>query len=259
MTELPPFAGKVAVVTGGSRGIGRAIVLAMASEGANVAFSYRKETRAARDLVVEVERLGRRAIAVPSDASHPDETEDFVQQARRELGRIDVVVPNAGIPGPVGWEAVSAAAWREVLETNLVGPYSLVRATRPHFPSTGGSVVFIASIAGLRAPRDLLAYAAAKSGVLSLTRTLAVALAPKVRVNAVVPGWVRTPMTRDRHEPDGPREKIRRSIPRGRWGEPDDIAAAVLFLASEMAGFVTGEALVVDGGSSLRWGAAIAE
>lgn len=253
MTEVPRFAGKVAVVTGGSRGIGRAIVIALAAEGADVAFSYRKEGRAAREVVKEVEHLGRRAIAVPSDAGHPDETEDFVQKARGELGRIDIAVPNAGIAGPAGWEAVSPQAWRETLETNLLGPYSLVHATRPHFPTTGGSVVFVASISGLVADPEFIAYSVAKAGVISLARSLALAMAPKVRVNAVAPGWVRTPMTASLHEASGPREAIRRTIPRGRWGEPDDVAAAVVFLASDMARFITGETLVVDGGGSLRW------
>jgi 3-oxoacyl-[acyl-carrier protein] reductase len=253
MTDLPRFAGRVAVVTGGSRGIGRAIVLALAGEGADVAFSYRKETRAAREVVTAVEHLGRRALAVPSDAAHPDETEDFVQKARSQLGRIDIAVPSAGIGGPAGWEAVSPAAWRELLETNLVGPYSLVRAARPHFATSGGSVVFVASISGLLAEPEFIAYAAGKAGVISLTRSLALAMAPRVRVNAVAPGWVRTPMTADIHEAAGPREAIRRSIPRGRWGEPDDVAAAVVFLASDMARFITGETLVVDGGGSLRW------
>ncbi len=259
MNEVPPFAGKVALVTGGSRGIGRAIVLALAAEGADVGFSYRKETRAAKEVVTAVERLGRRAMALPSDASQPEETEDLVQKTRAQLGRIDIAVANAGIAGPEGWEAVSAKAWRETLDTNLVGPYSLARAARPHFPTSGGTVIFVASIDGLMAVPDGLPYAAAKAGVLSLTRSLALALAPRIRVNAVAPGWVRTPMTAGLHESAGPREAIRRAIPRGRWGEPDDVAAAVVFLASDMARFITGETLVLDGGGSLGYAAGIDE
>jgi len=259
MTDAPPFSGKVAIVTGGSRGIGRAIVAALASEGADVAFSYRKTAKEAREVVAGVERLGRRAIAVASDAAQPDETEDFVQRARKELGRIDIVVANAGISGPTGWEAVSAQAWRETLETNLVGAYSLVRAVRPHFPATSGSVTLVASIGGLVASPEQLPYSVSKAGLLSLTRSLALALAPKVRVNAVAPGWVRTDMTASLHEAAGPREKIRRAIPRGRWGEPDDVAAAVVFLSSDMARFITGETLVVDGGGSLSWRAGVSE
>lgn len=253
MNAVLAFSGKVAVVTGGSRGIGRATVLALAAEGADVAFTYRKEVRAAREVVTAVEHLGRRALAFAGDAAQPDETEEFVQKARTQLGRIDVAVANAGISGPEGWEAISPAAWREVLETNLVGPYSLVRAARPHFAGMGASVVFVASISGLLADPDSLAYSASKSGLLSLTRSLAVALAPNIRVNAVAPGWVRTEMTASLHEESRGRERIQRTIPRGRWGESDDIASAILFLASDGARFVTGETLVVDGGGSLRW------
>ena len=253
MSEVPRFAGKVALVTGGSRGIGRAIVLALAGEGADVAFSYRKDAKGAREVVSVVEHLGRRALAVASDAGQPDETEDLVQQARTQLGRLEIVVANAGVPGPQGWEAVSAPAWRETLDTNLVGAYSLARSVRPHLAASGGSVTFIASIAGLVADPESLAYSVAKAGLFSLTRSLALALAPKVRVNAVAPGWVRTAMTAPLHEAAGPREALRRGIPRGRWGEPEDVAAAVVFLASEMARFITGETLVIDGGGSLRW------
>ncbi len=253
MNELPLLSGRVALVSGGSRGIGRAIVLALAAEGADVGFSYRQDARAARETTTAVERLGRRALAVASDAAQPDEADALAQRVRTELGRIGIVVANAGVAGPSGWEAISASDWRATLETNLVGAYSLVRAARPHFSPSGGSVTLIASISGLLAHPAELTYSVAKSGMLGLARGLALALAPSVRVNAVAPGWVRTDMTAELHEANGPRERIRGGIPRGRWGEPDDVAAAVVFLASDMARFVTGETLVVDGGGSLRW------
>jgi 3-oxoacyl-[acyl-carrier protein] reductase len=253
MSEAARFSGKVAVVTGGSRGLGRAIVLALAAEGADVAFSYRKETKAAREVVTAVEHLGRRALAVPTNAADPLETEQFVQQARAKLGRLDFVVANAGVSGPDGWEEVSTAAWKSVLDTNLVGAYELVRAARPLLAASDAAVVFIASIAALRAEPETLPYAASKAAVVSLTQSLALAMAPKVRVNAVAPGWVRTDMTAAEHGSTSTREAIQRRIPRGRWGEPDDVAAAVVFLASDMARFVTGETLTVDGGGHLFW------
>jgi 3-oxoacyl-[acyl-carrier protein] reductase len=256
MTDVASFAGKVAVVSGGSRGIGRAIVQALAAEGADIAFSYRKEAKAAREVVAAVERVGRRAVAFPSNAADADETEAFVQQARAKLGRIDIVVANAGIGGPEGWEAVSPAAWKTVLDTNLVGAYELFRAARPLLASSGASVVFVSSIAAMIADPEYLPYSVSKAGLISMTRSLALASAPKVRVNAVAPGWVRTDMTAEEYDPDPSRESIRRTIPRGRWGEPDDIAAAVVFLVSDLARFVTGETLVVDGGGHLRWTAA---
>ncbi|MGB6443503.1 MAG: SDR family oxidoreductase, partial [Thermoplasmata archaeon] len=188
MIETASLAGKVAVVTGGSRGIGRAIALALAAEGADVAISYRKEVRAAREVVAAIERRGRRALALPCDAAQPQETEEFVQKARAGLGRIDIAVANAGISGPTGWEAVTLPSWRETLETDLVGPYSLVRTVRPHLADRGASVVFVSSIAGVLADPELLAYSVAKAGLLSLTRSLALALGPIVRVNAVAPG-----------------------------------------------------------------------
>lgn len=251
MTESPLFAGKAAIVSGGSRGIGRAIVLALAAEGADVAFSYRKEARAAKEVVAAGERVGRTVVALPSDAAQPAEIEDFVQKAKARLGRLDIIVANAGITGPSGWEAVSPTAWRETLETNLVGPYSLVSAARHLLPATGGAVVFVASTAGLLAYPNRPAYAASKAGLLSLTRSLALAMAPGVRVNSVAPAWVRTDLTAPLHEKASTREEIERSIPRGRWGEPDDVAAAVVFLASDLARFVTGETLTVDGGRSI--------
>jgi 3-oxoacyl-[acyl-carrier protein] reductase len=259
MTEGPLLAGKAAVVTGGSRGIGRAIALALASEGADVVLSYRKETRAAKEVVAAIQRLGRKATALPSDAAQPEEVEQFAQQAKSFLGRIDLVVANAGIGSTPGWETVSPAVWRETLETDLVGPYSLVSATRRLLPAKGASVVFVSSIAGLLAYPDGLAYAAAKAGLLSVTRTLALAMAPGTRVNAVAPGFVRTDLTARLHESARPRDAIQRSIPRGRWGEPDDVAAAVVFLASDSARFITGETLVVDGGRSVRSRGGIAE
>jgi 3-oxoacyl-[acyl-carrier protein] reductase len=257
MTDAPLLAGKVAVVSGGSRGIGRAIVLALASEGADVAFSYRKENRAAKEVAAAVERLGRRVLAVPSDASQFEETEEFVQHAKTSLGRIDVVVANAGIGGSQGWETLSPTVWREYLDTNLVGPYSLVSNARRFLPPTGGSVIFVSSIAALLPYPRNPAYAAAKAGLLSLTRTLAAAMAPSVRVNAVAPGWVRTDLTAPLHDNPRPREAIEKLIPRGRWGEPDDVAAAVVFLSSDGARFITGETLVVDGGTSIRWTAGV--
>jgi len=253
MTESARFAGKVAIVTGGSRGLGAATVRALAAEGADVAFSYRKETKAAREVVTSVEHFGRRALAIPSNVADASETESFVQQARAKLGRIDIVVANAGIGGPEGWEALTPAAWKSVLDTNLVGAYELFRAARPLLAPSGATVVFVASIGGMVALPEYLPYSASKAGVIAMTRSLALAVAPKVRVNAVAPGWVRTDMNAAEYGSETVREEIRSRIPRGRWGEPDDIAAAVVFLASDLARFVTGETLVVDGGGRHRW------
>ncbi|HXW66653.1 MAG TPA: glucose 1-dehydrogenase [Thermoplasmata archaeon] len=256
MSEPPLLAGKVALVTGGSRGIGRAITVALAGEGADVAFSYRQDARAAREVATLVERLGRRAIAVASDAAVPEHAEDLVERTRSELGPIDVAVANAGIASSSGWENVAAEHWRELLATDLIGPYALVDAVRSRMGPDGGSIVMMSSIAGLTGFPGEMVYAAAKAGLLSLTRTLALALAPRIRVNAVAPGWVRTDLNASLHSDPRANEAIVRRIPRGRWGEPEDVAAAVVFLASAGARFMTGETLVVDGGNSIRSSAA---
>jgi 3-oxoacyl-[acyl-carrier protein] reductase len=253
MNDDPLLRGKVAVVTGGSRGLGRAIVQGLAGEGADVAFSFRSDAAAAREVARAVERVGRKVLSVAADARDRAETEKFVAAARSALGPVDVVVANAGVYRPSDWSDVPADVWRETLETNLVGPYELVRAARPHLRDGAGAVVLVGSISGLVPFPENLPSAAAKSGILGLTRSLAVALAPKVRVNAVAPGWLRTDMTRDVQGSAAARDRIAHQIPRGRWGEPDDVAAAVVFLGSDGARFVTGEILVVDGGHSIRW------
>jgi 3-oxoacyl-[acyl-carrier protein] reductase len=257
MNDPPLLSDKVAVVTGGSRGLGRAIVRALAGEGADVAFSYRRDAAAARDVAHAVERVGRRSFSSVADARSREETERFVSSARAALGPIDIVVANAGVYQPSDWSDVPTGVWRETLETNLVGPYELVRAARPHLREGSGSVVLVSSISGLVPFPENLPSAAAKAGILGLMRCLAVALAPKARVNAVAPGWLRTDMTREVQASAPARDRITSQIPRGRWGEPDDIAAAVVFLSSDGARFVTGETLVVDGGHSIRWTAGV--
>jgi 3-oxoacyl-[acyl-carrier protein] reductase len=253
MNDPPLLGGKVAVVTGGSRGLGRAIVRALAAEGADVGFSYRRDAAAARDVARAAERVGRRTFSTAADARSREETEKFAAAARSALGPIDLVVANAGVYQPSDWADVPTDVWRATLDTNLVGPYELVRAARPHLRDGAGAVVLVSSISGLVPFPENLPSAAAKAGILGLTRSLAVALAPKVRVNAVAPGWLRTDMTRDVESSPPDRDRITRRIPRGRWGEADDVAAAVVFLASDGARFVTGETLVVDGGQSIRW------
>lgn len=253
MSASAPSAGPVALVTGASRGIGRAIALALARAGYEVAFTYRQDRAAAERTGREITDLGRREFHRAADATDAEDAARFVEEARSALGRLDTVVPNAGRTGSVGWDSKSPAEWQELLATLLVGPYATVRAAAPELKRTRGSVVWIASIAGRTAYPEEVAYAAAKAGALSLTRSLALALAPEVRVNAVAPGWVRTDMTRRLHENESARAAIVHRIPRGRWGEPEDVAHAVVFLASDSARFITGETLVVDGGELLSW------
>ncbi len=253
MTDSSRSAPRVALVTGASRGIGRAIALSFARSGYDVAFTFRRAAEEAERLAREIVALGRTAHYRASDAADAEDSARFVAEALSALGRLDVVVPNAGAVGTVGWENPSATEWQQLLATLLVGPYATVRAAAPELARNRGSVVLVASISGMISYPEEVAYAAAKAGVISLTRSLALALAPHVRVNAVAPGWVRTDMTRSLYENPSHRAAIERGIPRGRWGEPEDVAHAVAFLASGGARFITGETLVVDGGELQSW------
>jgi 3-oxoacyl-[acyl-carrier protein] reductase len=253
VTDSEPFRGRGVLVTGASRGIGRAIALAFARAGADVGFSYLESEGAARATADAIRDQGRTVVALRSDAARAEDATRLVEQTRSELGRLDVVVVSAGITGPLGWENVEPADWTRIVETNLIGPYWTLRAAAPELKRTRGSAVLVASIAGLVAYPEELAYAATKAGVLSIVRSLALALAPEVRVNAIAPGWVETDMTAALTSNPRARATIERGIPRGRWGLPADVANGVLFLASDGARFITGETLVVDGGNALAW------
>jgi 3-oxoacyl-[acyl-carrier protein] reductase len=253
MNDAPLLAGTTAVVTGGSRGIGRAVVRALAAEGSDVAFSYRTDAKAAREVVRAVEAIGRRAVAVASDAGAPGAAERFVDAAVAALGPVDIAVANAGVADHSGRDPIPRETWRETLETNLVGPYELVAAVRPRFRDGRGSVVLMSSISALLPYAANVPYAASKAGLLVVARSLAGVLAPNVRINAIAPGWVRTDLNAALHTNAAAHDRIVKRIPRGRWGEPDDVAAAVVFLASDGARFITGETVVVDGGGSIYW------
>ena len=257
MTQGGAFEGRAVLVTGGARGIGKAIALAFAEEGADIAFSFQADSEQSRATQAEIERLGRRVFARASDAGTPGEPARLVDDARKELGRLDAVVANAGWAPPEGWE-VSPDDWHRVLDVNLLGAYFTVRAAAPELRRRSGSAVLVASIAGLASYPEDIAYSASKAAVVSLTRSLALALAPQVRVNALAPGWVRTRMAEPVWSDPRHAAAATRRIPLGRWGEPEEIGSAAVFLASEAARFVTGETLVIDGGNLLYWRAGAA-
>lgn len=248
-----PFSGRCVLVTGGSRGIGRSIALAFAQAGADIAVSYRSTESAARSLVDEVHRLGRKAFAYPSDAANREDVRRLLESAQADLHRVDVLVANAGIGSGTNWKHLTVEEWRQVVETDLYGVLWTVVAAAPELKRTRGNAVLIASISGLLAIPWFPAYATAKAGVLSLTKSLALGMAPEVRVNAVAPGTVRTDMTADWYANHEFRESMERGHPLRHWGEPTDVANAALFLASDGARFITGETLVVDGGYTVGW------
>jgi dehydrogenase/reductase SDR family member 4 len=244
------LAGRTALVTGGSRGIGRSVSLALAEAGARVAVSSRKEV-ACVQVAEEIEAAGGEAMAVAGHAGRADDPRRVVGAVMERWGRLDVLVNNAGTNpefGPLLEQ--SDGAVDKTLEVNLRGPVRFVReAVTAWMGDHGGSVVNLASIAGLRADPMMGAYAASKAALISVTRTLARELGPRgIRVNAVAPGVVRTDFARVLVETPEIRERILAQSALGRVADPEEIAGPVLWLASDAASYVTGAVILVDGG-----------
>jgi 3-oxoacyl-[acyl-carrier protein] reductase len=242
------LSGKAGLVTGGSRGIGRAIVLRLATQGADVAFTYRGNAAAAADTVVAVEALGRRAIAVQADVSDVASAEGVVKATLEAFGKVDILVNNAGITRDDLIMRMSAEDFRDVLETNLFGAFWMIKAvTRPMLKARGGRIVNITSVSGQAGQMGQANYSSAKAGLIGLTKATARELASRsITVNAVAPGFVLTELTQDL--PDALKDEITARTPLGRFGETAEIASAVAFLASDEAAFITGHVLAVDGG-----------
>jgi 3-oxoacyl-[acyl-carrier protein] reductase len=239
---------KIAVVTGGTKGIGRAIVLALAREGADCAFTHTRSDEQARQLVDEVSRLGRRALPVQLDVRDFDGAKVLIEKVKETFGRLDILVNNAGITRDRTLMSMSREDWTEVIETDLTGVFNTTRAAIITFlKQKSGCVVNISSVGGVRPLPGQVNYAAAKAGVIGFTKSLAREVAPyQVRVNAVAPGFIATEMTS--RLPEKTREAAIRTIPLGRFGTAEDVAAAVLFLASDAAIYITGQVIQIDGG-----------
>ncbi|MET0132689.1 MAG: SDR family oxidoreductase [Kibdelosporangium sp.] len=248
----------VAVVTGGGTGIGRAIALALASAGVHgVVVNYSRSSEDASATVAELTALGCTAIAIRADVAEDDQVRAMADQVRGTFGRVDILVNNAAITYPVAHEDLDGLTdemFRQVLDINVLGPFRVVRAFAADLKSTGGAVVNIASISGYRAGGSSIAYGVSKAALLQLTRNLAVALAPEVRVNTIAPGTVATRWQTGLHGTTGFAERAdaeRESVPLRRTSGPEHVAQAVLgVLAMDM---VTGEALIIDGGKHVRY------
>jgi 3-oxoacyl-[acyl-carrier protein] reductase len=245
------FEGKTAIVTGGSRGIGRACVARLAAEGANVALVYHSNQPAAESLVAELKAAGGEVRALQADVRDLQRAHQIVDQLFEEWGKIDVLVNSAGIVKDGLLGAMTAEQWRDVLDTNLGGTFNYCHAvTQPMMMMRRGSIVNLSSTAAEFATRGQVNYAASKGGINGLTRAMAKELAPRnVRVNAVAPGMIETDMSQVVRGIAG--DQIKKMIPLKRIGQPQEIAAAVAFLASEDAAYLTGQVLRVDGGLSL--------
>jgi len=244
--------GKSALVTGGARGIGRAACLMLARAGASVAVNYRVESPSANLLVEEIEAAGGEAFALSADVSKRADAEMLVDETVARFGGIDILVNNAGIWRSSPIEEMSDAEWEEMIAVNQTGTFNCIRAAVPPMKEArSGRIINISSTAGQRGESFSSHYAATKGAVISLTKSLAVELAPfGILVNCVAPGWVVTDMTRD-DLLGARRESILQTIPLSRAGTPEEIAGAVLYLASELSTFVTGEVLNVNGGAVL--------
>ncbi|MCK8114188.1 3-oxoacyl-[acyl-carrier-protein] reductase [Anaerosoma tenue] len=240
--------GRVALVTGGSRGIGAAIATRLAAEGASVAIGFAGREEAASEVVSAIEKAGGRALALQGDISDPDASAALVERTVSEYGRLDVLVNNAGITRDGLLVRMSDDDWHAVIETNLSGAFYTTRAaSRIMMKQRAGSIVNIASVVGMMGNAGQVNYAAAKAGLIGLTKTVARELAGRgVRANAVAPGFIETDMTASL--PDAAREGALSMIAMGRMGSVEDIAAVVAFLASDDAAYITGQVIAVDGG-----------
>ena len=240
--------GKKAVVTGAGRGIGRSIALALARNGADVAVLDMDEAGAGETAGI-IEQTGRKSLALAVDVSRLSEVEEAINKILDLLGSIDIVVNNAGITRDNLLIRMKEDEWDSVIAVNLKGSFNLSKAVaRSMMKQRSGCIVNIASIIGMMGNAGQANYAASKGGLIALTKSLAKEMAPRgIRVNAVAPGFIATEMTNK--IPEKLREEMVRSIPLGRMGEPDDVAAVVSFLTSPAAGYITGQVIVVDGGS----------
>lgn len=240
--------GKTALVTGASRGIGRAIAVALAEAGADVAVNYAGSEAAAEETVKAIQALGRKSFKIRANVGKPAEFESMVSQVLEAFGKLDILVNNAGITRDNLIMRMKEEEFDEVIETNLKGVFNGIKAvTRPMMKQRSGRIINISSVVGTLGNAGQANYTAAKAGVIGLTKTAARELASRnITVNAVAPGFIATDMT-DKL-PDDIKEKLEKDIPLGRIGRPEEIASAVLYLASDASSYMTGQTIHVDGG-----------
>jgi 3-oxoacyl-[acyl-carrier protein] reductase len=242
---------KVAIVTGGTRGIGRSIVLAICREGADCAFTYTRNHALAYSLVKEVQNIGRRSLSVQMDVRDFEGTKMLIERVKEELGRLDILVNNAGITKDKSLMMMNKDDWSDVIDIDLTGVFNTARACIITFlKQKSGNIVNISSISGIYPLPGQVNYAAAKAGVIGFTKSLAKEVAPyNIRVNTVAPGFIETDMTANLSEKY--REKLNKIIPVSRFGTPDEVARVVVFLLCDESRYITGQVIQIDGGLTI--------
>ena len=244
--------GRVGVVTGGARGIGRAVALRLAEAGAHVVVNYLRREAEAEAVARSCEEFGVEAQTFRADVGEVSQAAALAGAALERFGRIDLLVANAGIWEGAPVEEMSEDIWDRVIDANLKGTWTVCRAVVPSMKKQrGGSIVIVSSTAGQRGEAFYSSYAASKGGQISFTKSLAAELAPEIRVNAVAPGWVETELNDGVFEDVEYKRQVTEAIPLRRIATPDDVALSVVFLASDWARHVTGEILNVNGGAVL--------
>lgn len=248
MTNKKVLDGKLALVTGGSRGIGRAIVLALAKAGANVIINYAGNEEKALEVLDSVKELGSDGEIVKADVGKAQEVDTMIKNIIKEYKKIDILVNNAGIVRDNLIMRMKDEEWQKVLETNLTGAFNCIRSvTRPMMKQRAGKIINISSVVGLSGNISQANYSAAKAGLIGLTKSTARELASRnINVNAVAPGYIITEMTDQLS--DNVKDEILMSIPLKRLGNPEDVAQLVLFLAGPSTDYITGQVISVDGG-----------
>jgi 3-oxoacyl-[acyl-carrier protein] reductase len=253
LDETINLRGRVAIVTGGGRGIGRAVTTRLAQAGVNVVINYRSDEAAAGEAQLGVERAGAKGLCVRVDVSKLEGADALVRRTREEFGRLDIVVCNAGVWEGAPAESLEESVWDRTLAINLKGTWALCRVAIPLLKEQGwGRIIAVSSTAGQRGEANYSNYAASKGGQIAFVKSLAVELGGHgVTVNAVAPGWVDTEMTSDVFRDESRRREIEEATPVRRVASADDIALPILFLCTDWARHITGEVLNVNGGSVL--------